>query len=161
MKPERDFVRRLGAMFGSIDPSTAADTIAEYTSAMRGQSAATLGAAADILARQHKYRSWPSIAECLDAVSAAKRRSQSAGVGLTTIDDFDGWWSERMNRIRHATTEAQIEAELRQIEPYAAARWIASHRMPDAIAAAEQRRQQWTADSGRTMARRMIGEHDE
>lgn len=155
MKPEREFVKRLGAMFGSLDPAIAADTANEYANALAGQTKENLEQAANILAREHRIRAWPTIAECLDAVSAAKRRSKSAGIGLMPIDGFDGWWGERMARIRHAENDAQIEAELKQIEPYADARWIASSRMREALEAADQRRKQWATESARTTAERM------
>jgi hypothetical protein len=79
-------------------------------------------------------------------------------MGLERIEDFDGWWGERMARIRTASSEIEITRELNQIEPYHTARWIAGHRMPDAIAAANQRRLEWQGQRSADTMRRMMGD---
>lgn len=157
MKPEAKFVQRIAALFGE-PTGDLANVVIEYENALRGHSAATLEAAADDIRRTRKYRSWPTVAECLEAAAAAKKRGSYASAGLEPIADFDSWWHERMMMIKHADSEAQIERAIKEIEPYAAARWIASHRLGDAMALASDRRDQWSKGIAEHTSRRMTGE---
>tara|TARA_R110000868_G_scaffold392290_2_gene662863 strand:- start:451 stop:933 length:483 start_codon:yes stop_codon:yes gene_type:complete len=157
MKPEVKFVGRMRALFGAPDADANA-VIDEYTSVLAGQSEATLDRAADTLARTHKFRNWPTVAECLDAVAAAKRTVNTASMGIERIDDVDGWFRERISRIRIATTERQIDGELRQIEPYDIARWIAPERMRNARFEAEARRKEIMRATSADLTRRQMGE---
>ena len=158
MKPTVVFIERLSALFGAPQTADVEATFNEYTNALSGQTAATLQRAADIIAKTHRHRAWPTVAECLDAVTQARKVPNSAAMGLERIDDFDGWWAERMARIRTAASEREIITELRIIEPYHTPRWIAGHRMPDAIAAANQRRLEWQGQRTADTTRRMMGE---
>jgi len=157
MKGVTKFVARMQALFGAPGEGDYDAIVAEYANALKGQSDTTLNRAADIIARERKIRAWPTVAECLDAVSQARRVPNTVAMGLDPIDDFDGWWSERLARIRTATTEKDITREINQIEPYHTARWIASHRLPDAIAAANQRRLEWQGQRSADTSRRMTG----
>jgi len=157
MKPEMKFVGRMRALFGAPDADANA-VIDEYTNVLAGQSEATLDRAADTLARTHKFRNWPTVAECLDAVAAAKRSANVAAMGLERIDDVEGWYSERISRIRIATNERQIDGELRQIEPYDMARWIAPERLRNARFEAEARRKELLTATSADLARRQMGE---
>jgi len=159
MRPEMKFVGRMRALFGPPDADADA-VIDEYVNALAGQTAATLDKAADHLARTHKFRNWPTVAECLDAVSLAKKRVNSSAMGLEPIDNFDAWWSERLARIRIAKTEKHIETEIREIEPYAIAGWIASHRLPDALSLAKQVRDGWKVKAADERAQRVLGERE-
>lgn len=158
MKPEIQFVKRMTALFGPPDAAVADDVFNEYANALRGQSSDTLKRACDAIAKDRRIRAWPTVAECLDAVRDARRLPNTAAMGLERIEDFDGWWSERMARIRTATTEKQISIELDQIEPYHTARWIASHRFPDAVLAANARRLEWQGQRSTDTTRRMVGD---
>lgn len=157
MKPEVKFVKRLQALFGPPSDGDYDATIAEYANALAGQSATTLQRAADMIARDRKIRAWPTVAECLDAVAYARRIPNTVAMGLDRIDDFDGWWSERMARIRTATTERELSDQISMIEPYHTAKWIADHRLPDAIAAANARRLEWQGQRQADTSRRMTG----
>ena len=158
MKPEIEFIRRMTALFGPPDEATAPDVMHEYSNALRGQNAATLSRAADIIARERRIRAWPTVAECLDAVKAARRTVNTVAMGLEPIDDFDGWWAERLARIHTATNERQIGAEIAEIEPYAIARWIADSRLSEAHAAAEGVRRQWKSKASDEIAQRRTGD---
>lgn len=158
MRPEHQFVKRMTALFGTPDVADPDDVVNEYANALAGQSEATLNRAADHLARTHKFRNWPTVAECLDAVALAKRPVNTSAMGLERIDDVEGWFSERLARIRIATTERQIDAELRQIEPYDLARWIGKERFPAALHEADGRRRQLQVEQSGNLARRKTGE---
>ena len=158
MRPELKFVKRLQALFGPPAEGDSEGTVSEYVNVLAGQSEQTLDRAADNLARTHKFRNWPTVAECLDAVAAAKRTVNTASMGLERIDDVDGWFRERISRIRIATTERQIDGELRQIEPYDIARWIAPERMRNARFEAEARRKELLKATSADLTRRQMGE---
>lgn len=158
MKPELEFVKRMTALFGPPGEGDCGHVVAEYVNVLRGQSAETLKRAADIIARERRIRAWPTVAECLDAVSQARRLPNTVAMGLERIEDFDGWWAERMARIRTASSERELTTELGMIEPYHTARWIASNRLPDAIAAANQRRLEWQGQRTADTTRRMTGD---
>ena len=158
MRPEIEFVKRMTTLFGPPDAANAEDVFNEYANALRGQSAETLKRAGDTIAKERRIRAWPTVAECLDAVRDARRLPNTVAMGLELIEDFDGWWAERMARIRTASSEIEITRELNQIEPYHTARWIASHRLPDAIAAANHRRLEWQGQRTADTTRRMMGD---
>lgn len=157
MKPEVKFVGRMRALFGAPDADANA-VIDEYTNVLAGQSEATLDRAADTLARTHKFRNWPTVAECLDAVASAKRHSKASSFGLVTIDDFDGWWAERLARVSIAKTERELADEVAQVEPYASAGWILRSRLPEIIAATDARRRQWQVNAADAVSRRRTGD---
>ena len=158
-RPESKFVARMTALFGEPNADLVA-VAAEYEAALRGQSAATLERAADLIARERRIRAWPTVAECLDAVAVAKRTVNVAAMALEPIEDFEGWWAERLARIGIATTEREIAAELAKIEPYCLAKQILTSRLGEAQTAAQKRRAEWrTATAGRTV-RRTLGEGD-
>lgn len=157
MRPEMKFVGRMRALFGMPDADANA-VIDEYTAVLAGQTEATLDRAADHLARTHKFRNWPTVAECLDAVAAAKRTAKASGFGLEPIDDFDGWWAERMARVAIAKTDREINDQIAQVEPYAHAGWILRSRLPEIVEAGNARRKQWHRDQATEVARRQTGE---
>lgn len=158
MKPEIKFVKRMTALFGAPEAENPADVINEYVNVLAGQNEATLDRAADALARSHKFRNWPTVAECLDAVGQAKKLANGASMGLTNIEDFDGWWAERLARVRIAKSERELEFQIGMVEPYAYAGWILRSRLPEIVAAADARRKQWQADDAATIERRKTGE---
>ena len=152
MRAGTKFVNRLQSLFGPPPEGDSDAVVAEYINALGGQSETTLDRAGDHLARTHKFRSWPTVAECLDAVALAKRKTSS--VGLMPIEDFDGWWAERLARVAIAKTERELTDQVGMVEPYASAGWIMRNRLPQILAAANARRQQWTV----TAANRRMGE---
>ena len=155
MRPETKFVHRMATLFGDPTTNDMVAFAAEYENALRGNSDAVLQRAGDIIARDRIIRAWPTVGECLIAVKAAKN---SPTGGLPFIADFDRWWLDRINGIKKATTEAQMETHLQMIEPYAAAKLILSSRMPEAMAAAEARRREWRVEQSADIAKRRTGE---
>lgn len=156
MKPEIKFTRRMSALFGSPDAAIAADVIGEYVTALAGYTDAELNRAADKIARSRRIRAWPTVAECIDAAEEARRNPVDAN--LKVIGNFDTWWTERLERIDTATTEADIHDQLEMIRPYAEARWIKDRHWQEAVAHAEQRRKTWKAEGARKVALRTVGE---
>lgn len=61
------FLRRLTVIYGMPKSDTADAFYQEYRDALSRFSAENLERAADRILQTHKYRSWPTIAECIDA----------------------------------------------------------------------------------------------
>lgn len=157
------FLRKMMVLYGEPKTEDVPAFLAEYGNMLKGVDNTTLEAAADILIRQRKYRSWPTVAEVLDVVDEAKTYRKHAKTGLQPIKNFDQWWSDRIGAIRGAVNDREIAAEIDQIRPYADAKWIARHRLPYAIECADERRQE--LDIGRPetitpLSRRMTGESE-
>lgn len=66
---------KLGVHYGlpDKDAAQAAKIIAEYARLMSGYSDNELSAAADLVLKRHRYRTWPSIAECIAALEDYRR----------------------------------------------------------------------------------------
>lgn len=156
MKPELKFTRRMFALFGAPEVASVDEVIIEYTNALRGNTAEVLDRAADKIARERRIRAWPTVAECLDAVSEVKRHPNDAK--LEPIGNFEEWIDMRLRRIETAENEQQIAAELALIEPYHLAKWIDPRHMATAKATADMRRRQWKKDGAAKLAQRVIGE---
>lgn len=82
--------------------------MAEYARAMRGYVDSELNEAADLLLAKRKYKTWPSIAECVEAVEDVrlKRRSQTAATKY------------QEHQRAAATVKTYTEAELREAERF-------------------------------------------
>lgn len=158
MKPEIQFCQRMSSLFGEPDSTNPEGVIHEYVNALRGQTAGNLDRAADIIARERRIRAWPTVAECLDAVALAKKLAKSSGIALEEIEDFDGWWAERMARIRIAKTERELQDQITIVEPYAASGMILRKRLAEVRDAADERRKQWNVTSASELAKRKTGE---
>lgn len=81
MSAVRDVViRRFVTVFGEPKTDNSAAMVAEYERALHGNSPEVLNRAVDKLLRKTKFRVWPTIGECMDAVQAAAEevRSQSS-----------------------------------------------------------------------------------
>ena len=63
------FIKRMSAVYGPLDPIATK----EYQRALGGYSTEALERAANWLFENHKYKSWPSIAEAVKAVKTAHR----------------------------------------------------------------------------------------
>mgnify|MGYP006921403881 CR=1 FL=1 len=156
MKPQIHFTKRMQALFGAPDATIAAEVIAEYVNALDGYAEGELNRAADKIARTRRIRSWPTVAECIDAAEEARRNP--ADVGLKVIGNFDRWWGERLAKIDTAATEADIHDQLEIIRPYYEAKWIPQRHWNEATSHAEQRRKTWKSEHAAKIALRTIGE---
>ena len=81
MSAVRDVViRRFVTVFGEPKTDNSSAMVAEYERALHGTSPEVLHRAVDKLLRKTKFRVWPTIGECMDAVQAAAEevRSQSS-----------------------------------------------------------------------------------
>lgn len=145
-------VEQLAILFGEPKTADPEAFVAAYTNTLHKVPRETLVDATDILVRQRRISGWPTIAECLDAVAAAKKLSKSRGIGLEPIDDFEGWYGGLMAQIAHADNRAQIDAAINQIEPYARALWCFFHRLTDAQEAGAARMKQLRAAGARNPA---------
>lgn len=75
---EEFFTRRFLNLYGAPDAVDPAIFVAEYGNALAGTDVEILKAASDLVVRRHKYRNWPTVGECLDAVNtiAEQRAAQ-------------------------------------------------------------------------------------
>ena len=72
MSAVRDVViRRFVTVFGEPKTDNSSAMVAEYERALRGTSPEVLQRAVDKLLRKTKFRVWPTIGECMDAVREA------------------------------------------------------------------------------------------
>lgn len=120
-------IRRLAVLFGepkTDDPETFS---AEYANALRGVDKDVLKTAGDLIVRERKWRSWPTVADILDVVDRAKAMHNAkarVGMTLTEIPNFDAWWSDLISDVRQASSEAEIQRAIDVMEPYWRAKWI-------------------------------------
>ena len=134
-------------MFGEPKTEDPAAFLAEYVNAFKGTPRDVLDAAADVIIKQRKYRAWPTVAECLEAIDAAKRQVVRNGVRLEPIDNFDTWWAGLVDRVQAAQTVADIDVVISEARPYDAAGWIGKWRLPSLLDMAHIRRGQITGEN--------------
>jgi hypothetical protein len=155
-------VKRLAIIFGEPKTEDPEGFLAEYASATKGTEKDILNAAADVIIKQRKFRNWPTVAECLDAIESAKKQVVSKGKMLETIENFDKWFEDKIERMRAAKTRPQMQAIMDEVRPYDAARWIAPHRLGQLAKVMEARcNELFGAEATATLSdasRRMTGE---
>lgn len=122
-------VKRLAIIFGEPKTEDPEGFLSEYANATRGVEKDILNAAADVIIKQRKFRTWPTVAECLDAIDLAKKMVVSKGKMLEPIPDFQKWFDDKIERMRAATKREEMQAIMDEVRPYDAARWIAPHRI--------------------------------
>lgn len=133
-------VKRLAILFGEPKTEDPVGFLFEYANAFKGTPRDILDAAADVIIKQRKYRAWPTVAECLDAIDAAKRQIVSNGMRLEPIENFDSWWTDKVSRVQAAQAVSEIDAVLAEVQPYDAAKWIGAWRLPSLRDIAHERR---------------------
>jgi hypothetical protein len=152
-------VKRLAIIFGEPKTEDPEGFLFEYANAFKGIPTHILDSAADVIIKQRKYRSWPTVAECLEAVDMAQRQTVAKGKMLDPIKNFETWYEDRLERIRKATTRSEMQDVLDEIRPYDAARWIMPSRMRVALETMEKRCQELFGGETLTIAsRRMTGD---
>lgn len=67
----KELLKRLTTMFGTPKTEDPGAFLSEYIRAMAPYGTDVLDLAGDRLLKSHKFRTWPSIAECIDAASKA------------------------------------------------------------------------------------------
>lgn len=137
-------VKRLAIVFGEPKTEDPAGFLAEYANAFKGTAKDILDAAADVIIKQRKFRAWPTVAECLEAIDSAKKQVVKNGLRLEPIENFDQWWGAMVARVETAQTVADLDAAIAEVEPYHAARWIGGWRLPSLKDMAHIRRGQLT-----------------
>lgn len=154
------FLRKLMVLYGEPKTDDVPAFLAEFGNMLKGIDGKTLETAADLLIRQRKYRSWPTVAEVLDTVDEAKTYRKHAKTGLQPIKNFDQWWHDRIGGIEGAVNEREIAEQIDQIRPYAEAKWIAPHRLPYALNCAEERMEALGIRQSTDLSRRMTGDRE-
>ncbi len=122
-------VRRLAIVFGEPKTEDAAGFLGEYANAFKGTPKDILDVAADVIIKQRKYRNWPTVAECLDAIDSAKKQLVANGKVLEPIKNFDDWWNDICRRIETAPDRDAAHDVMNEARPYHAARWMAEWRI--------------------------------
>lgn len=137
-------VKRLAIVFGEPKTEDPVGFLSEYANAFKGTSKDILDAAADVIIKQRKFRAWPTVAECLDAIDAARKQVVQNGIRLEPIENFDTWWAALVARVQTAQAVEEIDAAIAEVKPYDAARWIGKWRLPSLQDMADIRRGQLT-----------------
>jgi len=154
-------VKRLAILFGEPKTEDPVGFLAEYANAFRGTPRDVLDVAADVIIKQRKFRAWPTVAECLDAIDAAKKQVVKDGMILPPIENFDAWWSALVARVQVAQSISEIDAAVAEVRPYDAANWIGKWRLPSLLDMAHVRRGQLTGENVLELSeqsKRMTGE---
>lgn len=68
---DEHFTQRFLNLYGAPDVVNPEAFVAEYDKALGGTDPSLLETASNALVKQHKYRNWPTIGECVAAVEAA------------------------------------------------------------------------------------------
>jgi hypothetical protein len=132
-------VKRLAIVFGEPKTEDPAAFLGEYAHAFKGTPKDILDVAADVIIKQRKYRNWPTVAECLEAIDAAKKQIVAKGKILEPIKNFDEWWDGICRRIDTAPSRDEVHDLLNEARPYHLARWMAEWRMSALVEKAERR----------------------
>lgn len=66
---DEHIVARFGRLFGEPTTPDFEGYVAEYRKALAGTAAHILAEAVDLVVKRHKYRNWPTVAECVEAVN--------------------------------------------------------------------------------------------
>jgi hypothetical protein len=132
-------VEQLAIIFGPASTSDVAAFTDAYQNATAAYDHETLKVAIDIIVRNQKVSTWPTIGECLDAVEAAKKQIKIQSSGLVPIENFDVWYRGLLDQIRHADGPGAINAAIAKIRPYAQAKWCFPHRLTEAEALGAKR----------------------
>jgi hypothetical protein len=85
------FVERLSAVYGPPKTENVEQFAREYSKALDGFTAEELRAASDALLMGRKFSSWPTIAECMDAASLARKALNLAADGKEADVKGTGW----------------------------------------------------------------------
>jgi hypothetical protein len=96
---------KLGVHFGMPDKDTrhARKIITEYARLMVNYSDNELSEAADIVLRRHRFRTWPSIAECIKALEdyRASVHEKTAPEMDRRLNAYPEWSKERIEKADH------------------------------------------------------------
>lgn len=135
-------VKRLLVLFGEPKTDDPEAFIAEYRNAVQDVDPNVLKLAGDLIVRERKYRSWPTVADMLDVVDRAALKVKSAkgdAQVLEEIKDFDRWWTDIKGQMRNAQNLDDIRNVIALVRPYWSARWIAYGRMDEIEELARER----------------------
>lgn len=95
MSAVRDVVvRRFVTVFGEPKTDNSSAMVAEYERALHGNSPEVLNRAVDRLLRKTKFRVWPTIGECMDAVQAAATEAKSQSSQVRPEQPFSATYPE-------------------------------------------------------------------
>lgn len=111
---EEYFTRRFMVLYGAPNTVDPAAFVAEYNKALAGTDADLLQIASDLVVKQHKFRNWPTVGECVEAVQiTAVRRNQERAFSRwsTSRDDYVAPSSDA--RVRVAALVAEATATLK------------------------------------------------
>jgi len=93
MTPAQAFLSRLQTMYGEPDSDDPAAFLAEYARLLRNYTAKELDGAGDIVLRRNRYKTWPTVGECVNACEDV-RDAASVGAPPPGIQDKYPEWSK-------------------------------------------------------------------
>ncbi len=114
---------RLMILYGQPNTPNPTAFLAIYNEAFHGVPKDVLADAGDCIARTRKVSSWPTLAECLDAVETAKSLVKVKGAGLKPIESWEQWFGALQAQCANAETQADIDQAVAKVEPYCKAQW--------------------------------------
>lgn len=91
MEIQIKFVERLAAVFGPPKTENLQEFAREYARALADFSADELRAAGDGILHSRRFSAWPTIAECTEACTAARRAINLAKDGADASEKGTGW----------------------------------------------------------------------
>lgn len=114
---EQFFTRRFMTLYGAPDTKDPAAFVAEYNKALAGTDDDILQAASDLVVRQHTFRNWPTVGECVEAVGIVATRRAAAEARSTPP-----WFTPRTthsaeSRARIAALVNETLAALKTMNP--------------------------------------------
>lgn len=116
-------IEQMLLLYGQPNTPDVAKFLAVYATATGDVDPDTLADAAMLLARTRQYPTWPTIAECLDAIADSRKAAKVRGQHLEPIGNWDTWWGGLCGQVQLATSQAEIDACVAKVEPYARACW--------------------------------------
>lgn len=84
-----NMLRRFMSVYGNPDTENVDVFLAEYARILKGYSASELNGAADRILRKHKFRTWPSIAECVNSCEEVRAKAKAEAPRTYRSEAFD------------------------------------------------------------------------
>lgn len=131
---------RFMSVYGHPDSENVEGFLAEYARILKGYTASELAAAADEILKKHRFKTWPSIAECVNACENGRARAaQSKPKSYATADDTyvsrQGFADATLRSHRQTAERAAMEGWLLGLHEFV----MKQGRMPNVREASEIR----------------------
>ena len=92
MSNARIMLERLGLIYGDPDVSNLPEFLMEYARQLRNYTSEELARATDHILRTRKFKTWPTIGECVEAADLAREQLRERHPAKPRVDE--SMWSE-------------------------------------------------------------------